>query len=585
MDAKLRHPSELFSAPVRYEIPAFQRQYVWTQEDQWEPLWDDIEQLARVFLQDEKPEPHFMGAVVIQQEPALTGSIPRRTVVDGQQRLTTFQILIHAIKDVFDDREHTDPAQRLATLVENGKVFLDGDPDNAFKVWPTIKDRDAFRYAMRGNSSATDYEESLIIQAHRYFATQTENWLDELSEETRGADQAARDLEHAVKHLGFVVIDLGEADDPHVIFETLNARGTPLLQSDMIKNKILYHARSGEKDDLWPFKDDWWNEYDGRGVQRRKRVDLYLNHWLTLRNRSEIKAHDEFRVFDKYTKSQGEPEEEIYGVARDMTQVGRVFRDIEQKRRTDIAKFLERRSTMNVGAVTPLLLYLLSSDVPEKTVANCLKALESFLVRRVICGLGSKSYGKFFVGLISKLAGEPANADRILLRSLAEQTSQGTLCPSDKELRERFVAAPLYRWLTRGRLSMVLTGIEEHLRTERAETQEAPQNLQIEHIMPQRWNDDNWPLPSKGVEAAVRRANAIHTIGNLTLVNKYLNPSLSNAAWDRKRGELAKYSTLFLNKHLVNEWSSIWDEDVIEERAEWLCEKAVKVWPHPGSGA
>lgn len=132
---------------------------------------------------------------------------------------------------------------------------------------------------------------------------------------------------------------------------------------------------------------------------------------------------------------------------------------------------------------------------------------------------------------------------------------------------------------------MVLTGIEEHLRTDRSETQEAPRKLHIEHIMPQAWNDDNWPLPDKSAEAAARRARAIHTIGNLTLVSKKLNSSLSNSPWDRKRRELGKYSLLSLNKHLVNEGRRVWDEDAIKKRAEWLCGQAVRVWPYPGSDA
>ena len=264
-----------------------------------------------------------------------------------------------------------------------------------------------------------------------------------------------------------------------------------------------------------------------------------------------------------------------------MSKIGEIFRQIEEVRRKDIAKFLERRRTMNVGAATPLLLWLLSANLPEATLANCLKGIESFLVRRVVCGYGAKSYGEFFVGLITRLNAHAKEADKILLSSLAEQTSQGTLWPKDDELRDRFVDAPLYQWLTRGRLRMVLTGIEEQLHTKLAETQEAPQGLHIEHIMPQAWRPPHWPLPNKSGKAADRRQRAIHTIGNLTLVNSRLNSTLSNAAWNSKRETLAKHSELFLNKHLVNKGPQTWDEAAIKKRAKWLHKKAVKVWPRP----
>ena len=237
-----------------------------------------------------------------------------------------------------------------------------------------------------------------------------------------------------------------------------------------------------------------------------------------------MKAYDEFRAFEQHADMRQRVGETIHDVAKDMREIGNIYRDVEEERREDMAKFLERRNVMNVGAVTPLLLWLLSADVPRMTLANCLKALESFLVRRVVCGYSARSYGDFFVGLIAKLADVPArNADRILLSFLAEQTAQATLWPKDSELRDRFVTAPLYQWLTRGRLRMVLTGIEEQLRTEKAETQDAPGNLHIEHIMPQAWHA-YWPIrEDDDGEAAIDRDHSIHTIGNLTLVNGRLN--------------------------------------------------------------
>lgn len=89
----------------------------------------------------------------------------------------------------------------------------------------------------------------------------------------------------------------------------------------------------------------------------------------------------------------------------------------------------------------------------------------------------------------------------------------------------------------------------------------------------------------KDDEAAAGRERAIHTIGNLTLVNGRLNSTLSNAAWDSKRKTLADHSVLFLNKHIVNDGPPVWNETAIRKRATWLYEKAVKVWPHPGSDA
>ncbi len=595
MQTNIQIPQRLFVQPVRYEIPPFQRRYVWKQEEQWEPLWDDVEKLAQSTVDGDHPDAHFMGAIVLQQRQFASGTIERRIVVDGQQRLTTIQLLIDAIQELMEDRRHWAPAKRLASLVANGEEFRDGYADYAFKVWPTIVDRVAFRHAMSNDLSPAGHAASRIVQAHDYFKGQAAQWLDRFQDEPRERDRAADALDEAVRtKLEIVIIDLGDSDDPHIIFETLNARGTPLLQSDMVKNKILHDAGIGVRDDdseasaaekqLWPFdQEDWWARDVGRGLQRRPRVDVYLNHWLTLRNRREMKPNDEFRAFEKYAATQKNAGATIQSVAQDFTGIGSIYRDVEEVRLPDIAWFLERRKVMNVGVVTPLLLWLLSAKLSPTRLASCLKALDSFLVRRALCGYSARSHGEFFVDLLRRLAGDAKdNADSIIISRLDDQTAQAALWPGDQELRERFLTAPLYHYLPRGRLRMVLAAIEENLRSNKAETQEVPGNLHIEHIMPQAWhlNWDNSGQISNAGDAVDNRNRLIHTIGNLTLVNGRLNAALSNGPWDRKRATLQDHSVLYLNKRLVNDGSEVWDETAIERRSEWLYQRAVEVWPH-----
>jgi len=592
IDTHLRHPQELFAPPIRYEIPPFQRHYVWQRDEQWEPLWRDVEEKAQAILNEgNDTQPHFMGAVVLQQVRSPTGALPRRIVVDGQQRLTTLQILIDAAQEVLAERGQTNPAKRLATLVLNEEAYRDENPDNAFKVWPTLKDQEAFRHALRNDLAITGLEDSRIVQAHAFFTDEARQWLDRLPAED---STAAGGLEEALRtKLELVVIDLGADDDPHVIFETLNARGTPLLQSDMVKNRILHAAGlTAAEDDrvparikaLWPFdSDDWWTVEVGRGFQRRPRIDIHLNHWLTLRRGAEIKAHDEFRAFDRYARTRQEAGDTIEDVAHDMGTIGTLFRAIEDVQLPAIAPFLERRKIMNAGVVTPLLLWLLSADVPEPVQKRCLTALESFLVRRVILGYSARSYSQVFTRLLGQLVkGSPATADRILLESLADRSAQATLWPDDADLLERFLTVPLYQWMTRARLHMVLAAIEAHVRTELAEIQAVPADLQIEHILPQAWSS-HWPLATDDPEATERRASRIHTIGNLTLVNGPLDKALSNGPWNEKKATLAKHSVLFLNKDLVHEGPAVWDEDAIEARSRWLHSKAVEIWPHHGA--
>jgi len=146
---------------------------------------------------------------------------------------------------------------------------------------------------------------------------------------------------------------------------------------------------------------------------------------------------------------------------------------------------------------------------------------------------------------------------------------------------------PLYRLLTRGRLRIVLEALEESLRTEKAEEMHVPKGkLTIEHILPQNWHE-HWPIrvsevPEELHERISERERLKHTIGNLTLVTKKLNPSLSNDPWENKQLGFQEHSTLHLNKQLLNNWGSTpFTEKEIVECGTLLSQFVCKIWPIP----
>src|SRR4051812_13796070 len=98
METQVRTPQMIFMQPQRLVVPLFQRPYVWNEENQWQPLWDDVARVADRLVRDPyaRHQPHFLGAVVVQQSANPVGSLQERTVIDGQQRLTTLQLLLDA---------------------------------------------------------------------------------------------------------------------------------------------------------------------------------------------------------------------------------------------------------------------------------------------------------------------------------------------------------------------------------------------------------------------------------------------------------------------------------------------------------
>src|SRR5262245_37118709 len=119
MDALIRSVTDLFASQHRYAVPAYQRPYVWNEGDQWLPLWEDVERVADNRLEG-REDHHFLGAIVIRVENTPPGGVTDWSVIDGQQRLTTLQILMSALADAARADGHAREARRFERL-----VFLD----------------------------------------------------------------------------------------------------------------------------------------------------------------------------------------------------------------------------------------------------------------------------------------------------------------------------------------------------------------------------------------------------------------------------------------------------------------------------
>ena len=603
MDVNLLSLRRMFEPSLRYLVPPFQRRYVWTRDDQWEPLWNDVVVSAETCLARKQASgdqggssvpgdeaDHFLGAVVVQHEPRPVSELQVRNLIDGQQRLVTLQLLLVAVETVFAEYQHP-AATRIRQLVRNHEAYVGDDSDLAFKVWPTTGDRDAFRFAMESPLSGdVAKDEPPIIAASRFFADSARAWIDAVPAQNTARIDA---LEEAVQaHLKMVVIEIANTDDEHVIFETLNARGTPLLVWDLTKNFVLNRANEARVDaqklqqtHLTDFDDPWWIEEVRGGGAARPRVDTFLNYWLIMCTAEPVEAKETFRRIQKYVDA---GEQTIETIAADIGWVGSTFRELDDidDKSTTVGMFLYRWRAMGARVLTPVLMWLLSCEPPQAQLDASLHHIESYLVRRMLCELTARGYYDLSLGLLKRLNDSSKQpVDQIVFEYLLEQETDRYRWPTDADLLEAFRNAPLYRRLPRARLRMVLEGVEEGLRTPQSDAGGLRRGLTIEHVMPQQWRE-HWEPPSEAdldgeEDTAQRRDSLVHTIGNLTLVNKRLNSSMANAALPEKHAALAQHSTLFLNKDLLEASASGWDEDRIVARSNRLCDVAIRVWPRP----
>lgn len=599
----------LFEKDVLYRVPLYQRPYVWKRDEQWQPLWEDLRRLSEDLLSGKQPRSHFLGASVQDRPPVPPGHIETRLLIDGQQRLTTLQLLLRAFEDVVRLEEDNRYHQAIGKLIRNQHP-LSTEVYEAFKIWPTNADRDDYQtvmesadraalltaYGVRADSKSVGRN---IPDGYLFFHDAISEWLAENDGSEKNRKIPA--LYSAVRdNVRLVVIDLDEKDDAQLIFETLNARGTPLLSADLVKNSLLSEIQDNGGDAEGAYQRYWqvfdkdapfWRAETGRGHARRARIEIFLQHVLTLLTGDDVSAAHLYAAYRDFSLGQnaGSAEERIKIVRK----YGDIYRKIVEGHEIPrIRTFLERLNVMDIGTAYPFLLKLFDVlGARADLLVEVLSDVESFLIRRMVCRLSTRGYNRLFVDLVSEVEGTPNQIPQRIRLSLLNRTAEFDRWPNDDEFKKAWLANPLYENLTRPRLRMILEAMEAALRGDFAETKDVPKNLTVEHVMPQTWQA-NWPLPGKNstAEETLQRDELIHTIGNLSLLNEKLNPAQSNRAWvvegdpdGGKREALREHRVLYLNKRLCEH--DRWTELEIEERSKTLFENAKRIWNIPNAGS
>ena len=592
IEANIVDLQTLFGPDISYRIPQFQRPYAWGEEAQWKPLWDDVCSVAIHLLNrkvDSKIQPHFMGAIVLQHQKSNTGEVTKRLVVDGQQRLTTLQLLIRATEQAFQSQDDTIRATRLSKLTINQESRWDGDSKNKTKIRQSNRnDQTAFHTAIVDDYSDNSHQS--IAEAYTYFKAEVNKWLNDDPNNRTARANALEDT--LTKYLQIAAIDLREDEKPHIIFETLNARSEPLKQSDLIKNTVMYKANVINDNDaqkarkLWGmFEDQWWRE-ESEEPSKRTHIDRFLNYWMVMRTHRKVTPGEVARRFRDYIEKKNRIEQvPIEVVAEDIRRAGNIYKDLETIKIAEIETFLKRIKAMKLGVATPLLLWLYISEVSDEQRLRSLKALESCLVRQMLCG----TYGLneiFIITLLDTLENPDAPKETVRLANYNVDYPSDTIVerlstdwPTDRDLYESLTTNPMRGRGTDARKKMILEAVEMCLRSDEVEPLGDTDKLTIEHIMPEKWQQ-NWPLPldKEETEAVDNRNKSVKSIGNLTLTTRKLNAKLSNNPWTEKRKTLGNHSSLFLNKRLLND-APIWDEAAIEQRSRDLAKIIMRIWP------
>ncbi len=618
---------EILSENRRFMVPLYQRKYQW-HDSQIIPFWEDVEAKAIEVLEGTIKFQHYMGALILAPigEGAQIGVTPKMQVVDGQQRLTTFQLFLVALREVARCYECDEIVKYVQDYLYNKQKAKDTDRLSRFKLIPTPSDQSIFFSIVEEEHSTIRnkyhdyywggrvpkntpiralraYEEfySLIDHFVKFgsaeisFGDEEGSDLETISDETDTTQAIQSRLEAMLtallNRMKLVVIILGEDDDAQVIFETLNSKGEPLLAMDLVRNNIFYRAEREQVEveylyhELWdPFDHAWWREPAPNARPRRPRIDHFLTHVLAAESGQKISMRELYAEYRAFAVPKGRPRfQNVEDELRVLEKYSPIYETLEGRLEKDIdLHWLGRKlSAWQVTTAYSIAMQISGSDIDSDEKLTLYQLIYSYIVRRALSGLTTKNLNRVFQS-ISSVFLENGPSIEILQNYFAERNGDSTRFPGNNEFRQGIVSKPAYILAPQTRIKDVLWEFEEASRSRFAEKTPMPFGLWTEHILPVSWTED-WPFEDgefvdlwSNDPKVESRNMLLHTLGNLTLLTESLNISAGNKGFLEKRKKLEEHTGLFLNKWFLKIDS--WHEEEIRKRSEALADMAVKIW-------
>ena len=431
-----------------------------------------------------------------------------------------------AVRDVAHELGEVSAMKQMASLLLIEDYLVD-DAEQRHKLVPTNADRAAFRHAIAGDlgkmPKPPEGEVSdRTLAAYRYFVSVARVWATDPGDDHPPAARV-RALATALRQLiKVVVIDLEPKDNAQAIFETLNARGQPLLAADLIKNYVFQRAEAAQRD-VAHLYDHYWKPFDfkpwrtevGQGrVRRPEEFDVFLTYWLTMKSEGEVS----WRLFDDFRRWADQAKPDVEQLLADLTENAQIFDGFDAYPVGSPEQlFFYRLGVLEANTAFPVALWIFGPHGirDEADRRRALRFIESWLVRRQLRRLTTKAYNQVFLAMLKHLAAQAEPSSEHVREFLEARGGDSQTWPADDEVLLSLRSMPYYHAIPRGRLRMILEALEADMRGALVGPFTEWGALSIEHVLPQEWRS-NWPLPA-GVDTLaveIERDTAKHRLGN-----------------------------------------------------------------------
>lgn len=575
---------EFIRRDVQFKIPIYQRLYSWVASDHCQKLIDDIKML----LEHPNYPIHFMGSIVYIDEKGLANLSGTREllVIDGQQRLTTFTLIFKILEDLArngNKKFGISADVSLAEKIKENCLFNKYSKlESKSKLILTKTDNSTLQQLLNNGRKSFSSDETVLINNYDYMASQILPLIKEYS------------LETFYDNLNkLMIVDVGlyqQTDNPQQTFESLNATGKELEDGDLIRNFLLMNLTSERQKFI--YENYWYPIEESLGVY----LTFFFINFLYMEKGTSTNIKNLYKEFKVYFYDKYESHDNIEELTIKLFEYSKYFNliicNFENTKDDDrLVAALKSLNRLEFNSYIPLLMPIIHEyrvgheilneqkepEIRKLSLGDLLKIIhyiESFLLRRNICGIPTNSLNPIFRTIWSDI-----DIDNILY-SFCENLiwlEDNKRFPTNEEFLESLMDVPLYNY---GNCKLILEELEKFDNKEAPKTFES---LQIEHVLP-KTNNDPYKLSETWREMLGKnwkevRNTWIHRLGNLTLTG--YNPEYSDYDFNKKKSMKNGLcqSSLRLNQFICK--CTTWDENTLKERAEYLSKKIIEIWKYP----
>lgn len=573
----------VFTENSRFIVPIYQRLYSWRIE-QCRQLWNDI-----IACATNKRDKHFFGSTV--RVPDAAGMI----VIDGQQRITTISLLMLAIRNalISEKRTATRGGSTKDWILNEFLLERCYPPRmSALKLLLTHGDALAYSALLSENQKTPN---SNICRNYSFFEDCIANMEISVDELLAG-----------IEKLCVIDISIDKSDNPQLVFESINSTGLDLTEGDKIRNFILMGLSNEEQQDFYK---KYWQEIEEL-TRREDNVDgigLFVRDVMTA-IRFEIPGLKViYPEFKRFCSDWGMENKGVESMLCLLLEYAKNYFLLLHPERIPEKNLSFLMGCINRQECLPAYPYLVeifkiwsNGDLADEQLAACLRIIDAFVFRRLICDLPTNSLNKIFTDLHKAIVKiQEDDSDHVIpyeerLAFVLKSRTGKARFPNDEEFRTCMIERHVYELRTKNRAYLFS-------RLEHGISKSAPvygtndpifqkisvKDYSIEHIMPQTLNA-SW-RKELGPKADEIHGVWLHRLGNLTLTA--YNSEMGNATFKSKMGRSLQelkndnfgFSSeahhLFLTEYISQQEK--WTEKEMEERAGLLADRALKIWEFP----